>query len=295
MSPANRSHAVPHAYEQVLTDLTASIDSGELRPGDLVPTVRDLADRYGVSPSTARQAVEALQRTGLAYSGYFDGKRGVRVRSQGRTDFHATDALRPGRPGGGKDAFTENALKAGRSPSKRFTMVMRVPPRGIARRLGLAPDAIAVERTTIQLLDGEPWSRERSWYPRDFAADTGLDSPHDIDEGTIRHLRARGFEETAARDEAMDATANQQDVADLGVILGSPLLVQTRTAATNDRVTRVTQTVRLGGRNRLIWETGSDTGLDVIRRQLIAGSKLAGDVDTDVPEDEYEDQDVRTD
>jgi GntR family transcriptional regulator len=276
---------VAHAYQQVLEDLTRAIYAGVYRPGDFLPTVRDLADEHGISPSTGRQAVNELQRMGLAYSGYVNGKRGVIVRSRGRTDFHATDALRPGRSGSGTDAFTENARKAQRVPTKRFTMVMRVPPAHVARRLGLPADTIVVERTTLQLLDGEPWSRERSWYAPDLAAKTGLDSPHDIEEGTIRRLAEQGFRETAHRDEVTDAAANEEDSADLGVILGAPLLVQTRTAATDARVTRVTQTVRLGGRNRLIWETGSDEGIDAIRRQLAEGTQLADSDDDDVPSD----------
>jgi GntR family transcriptional regulator len=276
-----------HAYQQVLEDLTRAIYAGRYRPGDFLPTVRDLADEYGISPSTGRQAVNELQRMGLAYSGYVNGKRGVIVRSRGRTDFHATDALRPGRPGYGTDAFTENARKAQRIPTKRFTMVMRVPPAHVARRLGLPADTIVVERTTLQLLDGEPWSRERSWYAPDLAAKTGLDSPHDIEEGTIRRLAEHGFRETAHRDEVTDAAANEEDSGDLGVILGAPLLVQTRTAATDSRVTRVTQTVRLGGRNRLIWETGSEAGVDAIRRQFAEGTKLAGTDDDETPSDGY--------
>lgn len=275
-----------HAYQQVLEDLTRAIYAGRYRAGDFLPTVRDLADDYGISPSTGRQAVNELQRMGLAYSGYVDGKRGVIVRSRGRTDFYATDALRPGRSGSGTDAFTENARRARRVPAKRFTMVMRVPPAHVARRLGLPPDTIVVERTTLQLLDNEPWSRERSWYAPDLAARTGLDTPHDIDEGSIRRLAEQGFRETAHRDEVTDAAANEEDSADLGVILGTPLLVQTRTAATDTRVTRVTQTVRLGGRNRLIWETGSTEGVDAIRRRLAEGSKLA-DADSEAPSDGY--------
>lgn len=275
MSPTNRSMDVPSAHEQLLRDLTVAIDQGRYAPGDQLPTVRDLADEYGVSPSTARKAVEALQRMGLAFSGYVDGKRGVRVASTGRTNFFATDALRPGRPGAGSDTFTENALKTGRNPSKRFAMVMRVPPARIATRLGLEKNEIAVERTTIQLLDSQPWSRERSWYQVAFAAETGIDSPDDIDQGTIRYLESRGYKETAHRDEVMDSAATQEDSSDLGVMLGSPLLVQTRTAATGERITRVTETVRLGGRNRLIWETGTDAGLAVIRSLPIPDDEYA--------------------
>jgi GntR family transcriptional regulator len=167
-------------------------------------------------------------------------------------------------------------------------MVMRIPPADVAQRLGLPPDAFTVERTTIQLLDGEPWSRERSWYPVDLAKACGLDSPHNIEEGTYARLRDRGFPEVAHRDEVTDELASAEDATDLEVAPGSPLLVQTRTAATKDRVTRVSKFVRLGGRNRLIWETGTDEGLDVIRQQLAAGAALAGGGSPDAPANGHE-------
>lgn len=266
-----------HAYETVAEDLTRAILSGGYKSGDMLPTLRELADRYDISVSTARDAVAALQRSGLVYSGYFDGKRGTRVRSTGRTDFVATDALRPDRPNNGGDAFRENAARAKRTPSVKFEMVMRVPPAAVVKRLGLPPDTLVVERTTMQLLDGEPWSRERSWYPVDLARETGLDTPNDVQQGAIRQLAAKGYEETAHLDEIIDSVASVDDAADLGVVVGSPLLVQVRTAATNERVTRVTETIRLGHRNRVIWETGTDEGLAVIHHQLEIGAELAGE------------------
>lgn len=272
-----------HPYREIAERIAAAIVAGDYKAGELLPTVRDLAEQEGIAPGTARRVIETLQASGLVYSGWFDGKRGVKVRSRGRTDFFATDALRPGRIGAG-DAFRENAHKAGRDPDVRFTMLLRVPPADVARRLGIAPDALAVERTTVQLLDGEPWSRERSWYDPQFAAETGVDTTADLPDGVIRQLTDRGYRETAHRDEVTDTIASTEDASDLAVPVGTPLLVQVRTAATDDRVTRVTQTVRLGNRNRLIWETGTSEGLDVIRHQLAAGADLVdGTSDPDAP------------
>ncbi|MFD7161682.1 GntR family transcriptional regulator [Kribbella sp. NPDC059898] len=271
------------SYTRVADEITAAIVSGQYAPGDQIPTIREIADRYEIALGTAQRVVATLHTRGLVYTSYEDGKRGVRVRSRGRTDFTATDLLRRNGGGGGGDAFTQNAARVGRAPSVRFSMVMRVPPADVAQRLGLAPDEFAVERTTIQLLDGEPWSRERSWYPADVAKAAGLDTPHNIGEGTHARLKARGFPEIAHRDEVTDELANAEDATDLEVAPGATLLVQTRTAATADRVTRVSKFARLPGRNRLIWEIGAQEGLDVIRNQLAAGADLAGGGSVDAP------------
>jgi GntR family transcriptional regulator len=91
-----------------------------------------------------------------------------------------------------------------------------------------------------------------------------LDVPRDITQGTIRLLAEAGHVESAWVDEVVDAHASPDEAQDLAVPVGSPLLVQTRTAATDLRVTRVTRYTRLGGRVRLVRENGTDDGLRVI-------------------------------
>jgi GntR family transcriptional regulator len=144
-------------------------------------------------------------------------------------------------------------------------MRIELPPEDVARRLGVSPDELVVVRVTYQLLDNEPWARETSYYPRDLAAEVGLDSPHDISEGTIRALAEAGYREVAHVDEVTDETAGSADARDLAIPVGYPMLVQTRTAATDQRITRVTRYVRLGQRTRLIWELGREAGLNIIR------------------------------
>ncbi|MGH3850210.1 MAG: UTRA domain-containing protein [Pseudonocardiaceae bacterium] len=164
-------------------------------------------------------------------------------------------------------------IKAGRRPSKKFVMRVETAPPEIAARLSAAPDELVVQRTLYQYVDDEPWSRERSYFALDLAHQTGIDTPHDISHGTLRRLREAGFGEIAFVDEVTDENAGPDDAADLAIPIGSSLLVQTRTGATAQRVTRVAQTVRVGGRNRLVWEMGDPNGLDVIRaaRQVALG------------------------
>ena len=152
------------------------------------------------------------------------------------------------------DAFTENAARAGKQASKRFSMRMEPAPRAITSILGFGPGALVVVRTLYQSLDNEPWSREVGYYARDLAEEVGLDTPEDIPHGTIRALADAGHREIAHRDDVAYETAGPQDAHDLGITIGAPLLVQTRVAATAERVTRVMRYVRIAERNRLVWE-----------------------------------------
>lgn len=62
-------------YQQLADELAGSIRTGVLRPGDRLPSVRDLRRQRGVSPSTIFQAYAQLESQGLVEarvrSGYF--------------------------------------------------------------------------------------------------------------------------------------------------------------------------------------------------------------------------------
>lgn len=52
----------PHLhYRRIAADVRARIESGELRPGDRVPSGAELIKQYGVSRWTARLALQQLQ------------------------------------------------------------------------------------------------------------------------------------------------------------------------------------------------------------------------------------------
>src|SRR5215472_17965486 len=51
--------------EEIVTQVRASIANGELRPGDRLPSERELAERFQVSRASIREALTALQVMGL--------------------------------------------------------------------------------------------------------------------------------------------------------------------------------------------------------------------------------------
>jgi len=52
-------------YLRIAHDLREKIEHGELRPGEQVPSVTELAAAYGVSRGTARRALDLLKEWGL--------------------------------------------------------------------------------------------------------------------------------------------------------------------------------------------------------------------------------------
>jgi DNA-binding transcriptional MocR family regulator len=69
------SHGTPLAYERIESKIEALIQKGTLRPGDRVPSVRELCRREGVSKITAMQALSNLEAKSLVQarprSGFF--------------------------------------------------------------------------------------------------------------------------------------------------------------------------------------------------------------------------------
>ncbi len=53
-------------YAQVLEQLAAAIVSGRYRPGERLPSVRELAEAAAVNPNTVQRAMAELEQCGLA-------------------------------------------------------------------------------------------------------------------------------------------------------------------------------------------------------------------------------------
>ncbi|GAA0538841.1 winged helix-turn-helix domain-containing protein [Saccharopolyspora thermophila] len=53
------------AYQQVADNLRRMIVTGELAPGDQLPSISALREEYGISPMTARAAIKELSSAGL--------------------------------------------------------------------------------------------------------------------------------------------------------------------------------------------------------------------------------------
>lgn len=63
-------------FQQIADQLREFVERGDLRPGEALPTVRQLAIDLGVAPNTVARAYTDLQDAGWLTS---DGRRGTRV------------------------------------------------------------------------------------------------------------------------------------------------------------------------------------------------------------------------
>lgn len=61
-------------YIQLIEQIQAGIISGYFKPGDKLPSVRDLAAEATVNPNTMQKALADLERTGLIYTNRTSGR-----------------------------------------------------------------------------------------------------------------------------------------------------------------------------------------------------------------------------
>lgn len=85
--------AVP-LYEQIAVRLKALVATGELHPGDALPSVRQLAGRHRINPATVVQAYRALEAEGFVEMRHGAGTFVRAVPSEGRARERLSQARR---------------------------------------------------------------------------------------------------------------------------------------------------------------------------------------------------------
>ena len=148
---AARVAAFSPLYRQIKTLITRSLQGGEWRPGEAIPSEVELASRYRVSQGTVRKAIDALADENLL------------VRRQGKGTFVATHAEE-------KTQFrflrlTPDEGEAG-GVERRFIDCRRLrAPADVARALALkAGDAVVHVRRLLSF-HGRPVVYDDIWLP----------------------------------------------------------------------------------------------------------------------------------
>jgi GntR family transcriptional regulator len=139
-------------YSRLRQAIRDRVTSGEWRPGEQIPTIRQLGEQYGVSRITVVQALDSLAREGIL------------VRWQGKGVFVGQPtASEPRIP---LLSFTEEAIGHGQTPGSRLLRLRREPATpGLTARLDLPAGESVVLVERIRLLDGLPIAVQQSYLP----------------------------------------------------------------------------------------------------------------------------------
>lgn len=138
-------------YQQIKALIMQSLQSGEWRPGELIPSEMELASRFKVSQGTVRKAIDELAAENLV------------MRRQGKGTFVATHLearaqfrfLRL-KPDVGEAHYPDNSI----IEAKRLRA-----PADIARQLDIKSGDSVVFMKRMQSFDGAPTILEELWLP----------------------------------------------------------------------------------------------------------------------------------
>ncbi|SCL42161.1 regulatory protein, gntR family [Micromonospora pallida] len=67
------------AFRQIIADIRTAIETGQLKPGEQLPTIAQLCAQYDVSPTPVKYALRILEESGVIET--WQGK-GTYVRRQ---------------------------------------------------------------------------------------------------------------------------------------------------------------------------------------------------------------------
>ncbi|WP_040157927.1 GntR family transcriptional regulator [Nigerium massiliense] len=123
----------------------------QARPGQAIPSERDLMAAYKVSRSTVRKAIDTLVADGQLRRSH--GKGTFAVARPVESRLHLA-------------SFTQDMRRRGRVPSTVLLDARAcVPPAEVTAALGLDADARVWQLERVRLADGEPMALEKAWYP----------------------------------------------------------------------------------------------------------------------------------
>lgn len=157
-------------YERIAADMRNDIVAGRLLPGDKLPSLNRLSDRYEVSPVTVQRAMDVLKRDGLIVS---EQGRGSFVRTEPLIHRHGSRRhLRVERPPGTRPFDAE-----AKQPEQRILLIeRRMPPADVAFRLHV-DEAEEVLLCRYLLRDsGVPVAIVNSYYRRELTRGTLLET-----------------------------------------------------------------------------------------------------------------------
>jgi DNA-binding GntR family transcriptional regulator len=201
-------------YLQIVEHIRRQIRSGQLQEGDMVPSTRQLARDWKVSPPTAAKALSTLRS-----EGYVRGVPGTGtvVCAGSTTHYPGGERLRASRT-------TGRIYPPGEHAAIKSAALVTAPP-GIADALGLGPGTTVIRRHRITYRSDVPISASVTWLDGDLAtAAPRLLSTERLIEGTIGYIaQVTGREVVRGVDQDSARAASQQDADDLRVPRGSPV------------------------------------------------------------------------
>ncbi len=210
-APREGAPAFSPLYQQIKALLTGSLQGGEWRPGEMIPSETELAARFKVSQGTVRKAIDALADDNLL------------VRRQGKGTFVATHAEQEVR-------FRFLRLVPDDGPAggmaRRFIDCRRQrAPAEVARALGLKAGDATLQVRRVLSFEGKPVVLDDIWLPGQAFRGLTAERLSEYQGPMYRLFESEfGVRMIRADEKVRAVAADAESAALLDVVTGAPLL-----------------------------------------------------------------------
>jgi GntR family transcriptional regulator len=260
MGPPPRPDRPPRELppsRRIARELRRAILDGELAPGALLPSERELARTYGSARNTARQAIAILQAEGLVDAQH---GRGVFVRQRRPLLRRRHDRYSRRDREAGRAPFRAEVAAQGGVPRVEVTAIEQVPaPDWVAERLSLAVGEPVLRRRNRYLVDDEPVQLAMTYLPLTLAEGTSLAEEDPAAGGIYAALEQLGHRFTRMDEEVTARMPLPEEIDGLVLTIGVPV-IDVRHTGYDDRgaAIEVTHAILAADRNALTFELPVD-------------------------------------
>lgn len=223
-------------YIQIAEGIREQIETGQLKPGDKLPSNRTLMEKYGAGTQTVQRAVRTLKEAGLVET---RASRGVYVKAQRKKVERSADFTNAPKGGNIDYGVKTKRLSVGEVPAPQY----------VAEEFGFDVDTPVVRRARLMLMpiSEEPVELVTSYYPMDVAAGTELARDRGLRGGSPAALERIGLEVVRSRELVYTRLPLPSEIQHLNLNPGHPVFRILRTLFVADgRPVEVMEMVRSG-------------------------------------------------
>jgi len=227
-------------YHQLMEIIKEMIRSGELKQGMRIPSENELQEKYGVSNTTVRKAINELLHEGIIYREQGKGTFVART----RIDQELTKIT----------SFTEDMLQRGLEPSSKVISVDVIfPSPEVMSSLILDKNEEVIKIHRLRLANREPMAIQTSYLPRKFCS--GIQE-QDLTQSLTEKLKDKyDLFLVKATQSLYPSLANDYESEMLRVSKGAPVLIAERTSyLLNNQPAEFLKSVYRGDRYKFVVE-----------------------------------------
>lgn len=214
----NKNSPLP-IYYQLEEEIRLLIQTGKLKPGELLPSEREYAERYDISRMTVRQAINNLASEGLLY------------RQKGRGTFISEKKFEQDLQG--LTSFSEDMRERGLTPSNKIISFQLIEAnKQIAQHLHLESKEKVYEIKRIRFANESPIAVETIYTPKRLVGEL---SQKNVKESFYHFIETKLNLKIAYGDQVIEsALANEFEIESLNLQKGDPILIMHRTSYLSD-------------------------------------------------------------